>query len=84
MLKSGPAASRAGFNLRHIDLVQLDGAIALVERTRAGLGDFGGRAVAEQACIGGQRADRGAAEQPPERQVRRFPGNIPKRDIQGR
>jgi hypothetical protein len=55
----------------------------LVERTRAGLGDFGGGAVAEQACIGGERSDRGAAEQPPRRQVRRFAGDIPKRDIQG-
>ncbi len=64
--------------------MQLHGVVALVESTRAGLGDLGGNAVAQQARIGRERAERSAAEQPPKRQVRRFARDIPERDVQGR
>jgi hypothetical protein len=63
--------------------VQLDGLIALFERALAGLADFDGGGVAEQACIGWQRPDGGTADELPDRQVRGLAGDVPERDVQG-
>ena len=82
---SGPIASRRGAHHRQLDLVQLDIAIAPRHRARSQAGgDDGGRAVAQQAGIGGQVGARRRAPQPPQRQPGGLAGDVPQRDVERR
>jgi len=64
--------------------VQLDVAIALLDREFRSRGDALGIAVFEQAGIARQRGLSCPAEQAMERQVGGLAGDVPKRDVEAR
>src|SRR5438876_205218 len=79
--RAGTGDVARGLHLRHGDLVQLDVAIAALERLLGVEGDGVRLAVAQQARVRGQVGARTAAEQPVERQPRELAGDVPERDV---
>ena len=67
-----------------LGLVQLDVAIALVERLLGPRRHFLGIAIFEQAGVGRQAVASGAAQQAMQRQVGRLAGDVPQRDVEPR
>jgi hypothetical protein len=69
-------------DLRLLGLVQLDVAIALLDRLLGARGDLLRIAVLQQAGIGRQLVAARAAQQPMQRQAGRLAGNVPQRDVE--
>ena len=79
---SGPMAERAAATSATGDLVQLDAAIAALDRPRRIARDQIGIPIAQQARIGRHAIDLRRPEHPVQRLALCLPGNIPQRDIE--